>query len=241
MSDSDPLKDAVFEPVLRPERLRRTVTPREIEAAGGLPADDVVTMIRALGLPLSGPDEPWFTEEEARVYIELAHLGAVWPREAYMQVARVYGQALATIARAEVQAFLRQISAEWTDRNEETLRALRDGMEELLPLADPIIDGVHRRWIEHELAQASVYAAEEVEGRAADLGAEHVALLFVDIKGFTAFTDTAGDVASIAAIEQFDRVVHDERGETGHIVKGLGDGYLVAYPNSADAVEAASP
>jgi adenylate cyclase len=236
VSPDQPLQDALFEPVLRPERLRRTVSARAIEEAGGLPVDDVIATIRAFGLSVSGPDEPWFTEEEARVFIELAHLQALWPREVYVQVSRAYGQALATIARAEVQSVLRTLSAELAA--ERNLRELRDGMEELLSLADPILGGIHRRWVEHELAQASVNAAEEVEGRAAALGAVHVALLFVDINGFTAYVDTAGDRAGIAAIEQFDRVVLAEQGETGHLVKALGDGFMLAYPNARDAVAA---
>lgn len=237
MATPEPLQDAVFEPVLRPERLRRTVSPRDIEKAGGLSADDVIQTIKGFGLSIAGPDEPWFTEEEAKVFVELAHLRGLWPREAYLRVSRVYGESLAAIARAEVQSLLRSVSDELAA--DTSLRDLRDGMEALLPLADPIIDGVHRRWVEHELAQASVYVAEEDAGRAATLGAAHVALLFIDIKGFTAYVDTAGDRAGIAAIEQFDRVVVEEKGESGRIVKALGDGFMLAYRDGGDAVAAA--
>jgi adenylate cyclase len=236
MGNPEPLQDAVFEPVLRPERLRRTVSPRDIEKAGGLAADDVIATIKGFGLSVSGPDEPWFTEEEARVFVELASLDALWPRETYLRVSRVYGQALAEIARAEVQSLLRTMSDELAAAT--SMRELRDGMEALLPLADPIVAGVHRRWVEHELAQASVSVAEEDAGRAATLGAAHVALLFIDIKGFTAYVDTAGDRAGIVAIEHFDRVVVEEKGETGRIVKALGDGFMLAYPTGVDAVAA---
>ena len=237
MEPEDPLQDAVFEPVLRPERLRRTVSPRDIEEAGGLPADEVIAGVKAFGLSVESADDPWFTEEEARVFIQLAEMRALWPRDTYLQVSRVYGQALATIARAEVQSVLHTISAEMA--RDASLGELRDGIEALLPLADPILAGVHRRWVEHELAQASVHAAEEDAGGAAALGAGHVALLFIDIKGFTSYVDTAGDRAGITAIEHFDRIVLDERGETGQVIKALGDGFMLAYPNAGDAVAAA--
>src|SRR3954453_23545184 len=159
MDPANPLQDAVFEPVLRPEQARRTVSPRAIEAAGGLSAEDVVGAIRGFGLSIGGPDEPWFTEEEARVFVELANLGALWPRDTYLQVSRVYGQALATIARGQVQSFLRSVEGELAA--ERDLRELRDGMRALLPLPDPILAGVHRRWVEHELAQASVTVVEQ--------------------------------------------------------------------------------
>src|SRR3954453_16174527 len=126
MDPANPLQDAVFEPVLRPEQARRTVSPRAIEAAGGLSADDVVASIRGFGLSIGGPDEPLFTEEEARVFIALAEFGALWPRDTYLQVSRVYGQALATIARAEVQSVLRSISDELAA--ERGLAGLRGGV-----------------------------------------------------------------------------------------------------------------
>jgi class 3 adenylate cyclase len=229
-----PLQEVVFEPILEPERARRTVSARAIEEAGGLPAEDVIATVKGFGLSVESPDEPWFTEDEARVFIALAELGALWPRDTYLQVSRVYGQALATIARAEVQSALRNLEDLATDGN---LRELREGMEVLLPLADPIIAGVHRRWIEHELAQASVFAVEETG--AAARGAVHVALLFVDIKNFTAYVDTAGDRAGVAAIEHFDQVVMDEHGDSGQVVKALGDGFMLAYPHAVDAVAAA--
>ena len=232
------LQDAVFEPVLLPERARRTVSANDIERAGGLPASEIIEMVKGFGLSLDDPGEPWFTPDEARVFQELAQLGALWPRDTYLQVSRVYGQALATIAHAEVQSFRRRVPEQVGDADPGSLAALREGVQQLLELANPIVAGVHRRWIEHELAQASVYAAEE-RGDAAEIpGAVHVALLFVDIKGFTAYVDTAGDTAGMAAIEQFDRVVLEERGETGHIVKALGDGFMLAYPRAAEAVEA---
>lgn len=233
MTTGKPLQDVVFEPILEPERARRTVSPRAIEQAGGLPADDVIAAIKGFGLSVESADEPWFTEDEARVFIALAELGALWPRDTYLQVSRVYGQALATIARAEVQSAIRNLEDLAAERS---LRELRDGMEALLPLADPILSGVHRRWIEHELAQASVFAVEDAGAEAR--GAVHVALLFVDIKGFTAFVDTAGDRAGIDAIEHFDRIVQEEHGPTGQLVKALGDGFMLVYPNGVDAVTA---
>jgi class 3 adenylate cyclase len=229
----NPLQDVVFEPIIERERARRTVSPRAIEEAGGLSADDVIASIKGFGLSIESADEPWFTEEEARVFIALADLGALWPRDTYLQVSRVYGQALATIARAEVQSAVRNLE---DLAAEASLRDLRDGMEALLPLADPILAGVHRRWIEHELAQTSVFAVEEKGGAAR--GAVRVALLFVDIKNFTAYVDTSGDRAGVAAIEQFDEIVSEELGETGRLVKALGDGFMLAYPGGAEAVAA---
>src|SRR3954454_11585166 len=95
MDPENPLQDAVFGPVLGPERARRTVSARAIEEAGGLSADDVIAAIKGFGLSVGSPDDPWFTEDEANVFVALAKLEALWPRDTYLQVSRVYGQALA--------------------------------------------------------------------------------------------------------------------------------------------------
>src|SRR5690348_16557884 len=61
-------------------RARRTVTPREVEGRGGLSVDETAELMRALGLPAPGPEEPSLTAEEADVLCRLAELREVWPR-----------------------------------------------------------------------------------------------------------------------------------------------------------------
>src|SRR5215212_2975372 len=51
------LADAIFDAVLDPERAQRTVSPRDIEARGGPPADEVALIMQSAGLPAPGPDE----------------------------------------------------------------------------------------------------------------------------------------------------------------------------------------
>src|SRR5947209_8076911 len=58
------------------------------------------------------------------------------------------------------------------------LRAVQSAFERLLPLADPLLLGVHRRWIEYELGQRAVSAAERRAGRHGVPGAVDVTFLF---------------------------------------------------------------
>jgi adenylate cyclase len=235
------LEAAIFDAALAPRREERTVSAREIEDSGGLPASEIASIVRAFGLLPPQPDDPYFAPEEARVFRELAELEEVWPPELHLQAARVYGRALTRIARTENQSFRERVAprllAEAGDEAA-ALSAVQQAFERLLPLSDPLLVGFHRRLLEREVAQAAVTDAEERSHGHALPGAVEVALLFCDLKDFTAYANSAGDGAAVEVLERFSSVVTDRSGEHGRLIKGLGDGYMLAYPESAEAVAA---
>ena len=233
-------ESAVFEPIILRARLGRTVTPADIAAQGGTSVDETGELMLAFGFPAPAANEPTFTAEEAHVFIQLGRLRKIWPQELTIQLARLYGRSLARIADAELQAFRRYsvplLTQQEPDRVAE-LGAVQSAFEDLLPLADPLLLGVHRRWMEHELAQVAAHDAEvRTEGRLP--GSVDVAFLFCDLKDFTHYVELQGDAAAIVVIEEFFNVVTRERGDTGRVVKALGDGAMLAYDRAADAVAA---
>jgi adenylate cyclase len=232
---------AIFESVLMPAMAERTVTAAEIEQRGGLPAAQTRALIEAFGLRPPPPDQPDFTPEEARVFIELRRLGEVWSPELGIQLARVYGRLLGRIAHTELQLFRLYVEPRLRDGNSDRLagmRALQAAFARLLPLADPLLVGVHRRWIEHELAAAAVSQAETEASPHVLPGAVNVALLFCDLKDFTAFADSEGDAAAVDAIDRFAETVVRERGDESRMTKSLGDGFFLAYGDASAAVAA---
>jgi class 3 adenylate cyclase len=235
------LGGTAFDAALLPGRLERTITPADIELQGGLPVDQVAQLMEAFGLPRPAASDPAFTPQEAQVLVELRNVDDVWPAEVRMQVARAYGAMLAGIARAELQAFQTytepQLLAQELDPMAR-LRATRAAFARLLPLADPLLLGVHRRCIEHELSQRAVSAAEGSAGVGALPGAVDVTFLFCDLKDFTAYAEANGDAAALAAVDRFFDAVARERGDSGEFVKSLGDGAMLAYSNPVDAVSA---
>jgi adenylate cyclase len=234
------LQDAIFDMVLDPERVLRTVSAREIEDRGGWPVQATLAMISAFGFPSPEPDEPYFSADEAEALIGAAARQEWWPMEVQMEVSRVWGQALARMAAAEVYNF--RFETEPRVRGgkvtpAEALATIQRALAELLPLADPLIVGIHRRWVDHELTQYAVREAEEYAPGAIP-GAIDVCLLFCDLKDFTTFAELHGDAAATAAASRFAHLTVDERGEHGRVVKGLGDGAMLVYPDSAEAVAA---
>jgi class 3 adenylate cyclase len=232
-------ESVIFDPVLLKERSERTMTLEQIEARGGLPAPDMAAIMQAFGLPAPPLDEPAFTPAEARVFQELNQLKEFWPQDLMLQVARVYGRMLSRIAGSEAQAFWQHTVPYLRLRNPDQvteLGAMQAAFERLLPLADPLLLGVHRRWVEYELGQAAVRDAEQRAGAARLPGAEDVAFLFCDLKDFTRYAEVEGDEAAILVIDRFFDVVMRERGNLGRLVKSLGDGAMLAYDDPAEAV-----
>lgn len=233
------LEDAIFDAVLDPERAARTVTPAQIEERGGLPADEIALLIQTAGLPPPGPDDPSFTQDEAQLFVEVARLREVWPPDLGLQVSRVAGRALARIAQAQVQLFRLHVEPRLRAESGDRVAALPDvhwAFERLLPLATPYLAALHRRLFERELTEIAVREAEARAGGEVLPGASVVAILFCDLKDFTAYADREGDEAAIEVIETLARIVTEEC-RNGRVVKGLGDGYMLAFADVGDAVD----
>jgi adenylate cyclase len=174
------------------------------------------------------------------VFTELGRLEETWPPDLAIQLSRVYGRLLARIAQTEVRLFRTNVEPRIRAEREEpeaALAAIRSAFERLLPLADPLIVGVHRRWLEHELAQVAVREAESgFESRLP--GAVDVAFLFCDLKDFTAYADREGDDAAVRAIDGFNATLIRERGPSFRFMKALGDGAMLVYGEAGEAVAA---
>src|SRR3954464_14042398 len=97
-------------------------------------------------------------------------LDAGLPLVAFLQLVRVYGQALAQIADAEVKLFPLYVHEPMIRDGAPVLaiaEELSDVASELLPLAGPIMDFVHQRTLQHFLAQDVVGPLELVADDAA--------------------------------------------------------------------------
>ena len=232
---------AILESTLTPARAERTVSAADVEAQGGLPAAQVVEILQAMGFPPPDEAEPVLTPDEARVFVELAELSEIWPHELSRQLARMYGRLLSRIARTGVQFFRLYAEPKLLEAGgtrEEQLAAMHDAFTRLGTLPDPLLAGVHRRWIEYEVAQTAVSAAQSLAPDLELAGAVDVSLLFCDLKDFTAYATAEGDAAAVDAIDVFVRTIDAERGEDGRIVKALGDGQMLTYTRAGEAVRA---
>ncbi len=160
-----------------------------------------------------------------------AVLGAGLPLVAMLQLVRVYGQAMAQVADAEVRLFHLYV-------HEPLMRSGADGLQmaeelqtltrELLPLASPVMDQVHQRYLQHFVEQDVVGHMEtDLDGAAVELGRMRVAIAFADLAGYTRLTEEEGELQAVDAVERFVEAVEITLPDDARVIKTIGDEAMV--------------
>lgn len=160
-----------------------------------------------------------------------AVLAAGFPLVAFLQLARVYGQAMAQIADAEVRLFHLYV-------HEPLMRDGVPGMEmaeemeglarDLLPLSSPFMDHLHQRCLHFFVEQDVIGHMEaDLDARELDLGRLRVAIAFADLAGYTRLTEEEGEESAVSAVERFVDAVEHSLPEDARVIKTIGDEVMV--------------
>jgi adenylate cyclase len=166
-----------------------------------------------------------------------AVLEAGFPLVALLQLVRVYGQAMAQVADAEVRLFHLYV-------HEPLMRAGVAGLEmademaglarEILPLASPVMDSIHQRYLQHFLEQDVVgHMESDLDGAAVDLGRMRVAIAFADLAGYTRLTEEEGELEAVGAVERFIEAVEITLPDDARVIKTIGDEVMVVGSDPA--------
>jgi adenylate cyclase len=156
-------------------------------------------------------------------------LDAGFPLVAFLQLVRVYGQALAQIADAEVKLFHLYVHEPLMRDGVpglEIAEAMEGLASQLLPLASPIMDRVHQRMLQHFVGQ-DIVGHLELEGAGDELGRLRVAIAFADLAGYTRLTEEAGEEEALDVVERFVEAVEDTLPEEARVIKTIGDEVMV--------------
>jgi adenylate cyclase len=160
-----------------------------------------------------------------------AVLAAGFPLVALLQLVRVYGQAVSQIADAEVRLFhlyvheplMRDGIPGW-----EMAEEMEGLARELMPLASPIMDHLHQRFLQHFIEQDVIGHMEaDLGGGPLDLGRLRVAIAFADLAGYTRMTEEAGEEEAVSAVERFVENVENTLPDDARIIKTIGDEVMV--------------
>jgi len=170
-----------------------------------------------------------------------AVLAAGFPLVAFLQLTRVYGQALAQIADAEVRLFhlyvhepLMRDGVEGWEMAEEMEGLVR----ELLPLASPMMDHIHQRFLQHFVEQDVIGHMEtDLAENPLDLGRMRVAIAFADLAGYTRLTEEVGDEEAVGAVERFVENVEATLPDDARVIKTIGDEVMVVGSDPAALVD----
>jgi adenylate cyclase len=166
-----------------------------------------------------------------------AVLAAGLPLVAMLQLVRVYGQAMAQVADAEVRLFHLYV-------HEPLMRSGSDGLQmaeqmqtltrELLPLSSPVMDQVHQRYLQHFVEQDVVGHMEtDLDGAAIELGRMRVAIAFADLAGYTRLTEEEGELQAVDAVERFVEAVEITLPDDARVIKTIGDEVMVVGSDPA--------
>ena len=157
-------------------------------------------------------------------------LDAGLPTVAFLQLVRVYGQAMRAIADAEVRLFhlyvhepLIRDGVPGLEMAEEMEGLARD----LLPLGSPIMDHLHQRFLAHFVEQDVVGHLEADAEDDLDLGRLRVAIAFADLSGYTRLTEEAGEEHALDTVERFVEAVEATLPDEARVVKTIGDAVMV--------------
>jgi adenylate cyclase len=205
-------------------------TLRDAAGETGLEPALIERFWNSIGLAPASLESLTDEDMEALRYVASV-LDSGFPLVAFLQLCRVYGTALSQIADAEVRLFhlyvhepLMREDVPGLQMAEEMESLARD----LLPLASPLMDYVHRRFLQHFVAQDVVgHMEDELEEDAIDSGRVRVAIAFADLAGFTRFTEEEGEEEALSSVERFVEGVTNTLPDDARVVKTIGDEVMV--------------
>jgi adenylate cyclase len=232
--DHGQLATGPIENLLRGSEGRYTL--REVARATGLQAGLIERILAAMGLS-SLADELMSDEDVEMMRYVAAMLAAGLPPPAFLQLARVYGQALGQIADAEVRLVHLYVheplmregmpSVEIAEEMEELVR-------ELIPFVVPLMTYVHNRFLAHFVEQDVIGHMEaELAESASEEGRLRVAIAFADLAGYARLTVERGDEEALEAVERFVEAVEQTLPHDARVIKTLGDEVMIVATDPA--------
>lgn len=216
-------------------------TVRDAARATGLEAALIERILAALGPAIGGPGAELLSDEDIEMmrYVA-AMLEAGLPSVAFLQLARVYGQAIAQIAEAEVRLihlYVHEPLMREGMPNVEIAEEMEGLARELIPFVVPLLRYVHDRLLGHFVEQDVIgHMESELVQSASEEGRVRVAIVFADLAGYARLTVQRGDEAALAAVERFVEVVEQSLPADARVIKTLGDEVMVVGPDAGGLV-----
>ena len=215
-------------------------TKEQAAAETGLEAELIERLMTLLGTPIGM--EGRLNEEDLRAMRHCSEvLKSGFPLVAFLQLVRVYAQAIRKVADAEVRLFhlyvhepLMQDGVPPLEMAEE----MGDLVSDLLPVTAPLMEYMHNRYLRFYIEQDVVGHMEADVGSAGrGLARVSMAFCFVDITGFTRYTEEEGDEEALDLVERFVDTVEATLPNEATIVKTIGDEVMVVSPDPASLTE----
>jgi adenylate cyclase len=216
-----------------------TISIAEAARRTGLEEELIERVMALLGTPTARAG--MLTEQDAGAVDWVARvLAAGFPLVAMLQLVRVYAEALRKLADAEVRVFHLYVHEPLIREGVPALE-MAEEMEglarDLLPLTLPLMEYIHTRYLRFYMEQDVVGHMEAEFAEDSQLGRLSMAFCFVDLTGFTQYTEEEGDEEALDLVERFVDTVEDSLPAEATIVKTIGDEVMIVSPDSATLTE----
>jgi adenylate cyclase len=167
-------------------------------------------------------------------------LAAGFPLVAFLQLTRVYGQSLSQIADAETRLFHIYVHEPLMREGVPSLEMaeeMADLGRDLLPLASPIMDYIHQRYLSYFSEQDVVGHMEGDVDSDSTYGRVRVAIAFADLAGYTRYVEEEGEEEALSYVERFIDAVGDTLPEGSRVLKTIGDEVMVVGQDTSALVD----
>jgi adenylate cyclase len=206
----------------------------------GLEPELIERLMTLLGTPMSA--DGMLNEEDLRAMRHCANvLSSGFPLVAFLQLVRVYAQSIRRVADAEVRLFHLYVHEPLMQEEVPPLEIAEEMGElaaDLLPVTGPLMEYMHNRYLRFYIEQDVVGHMEaDIGGAGRGLARVSMTFCFVDLTGFTRYTEEEGDEEALDMIERFIDTVEATLPSEATIVKTIGDEVMVVSPEPASLTE----
>ena len=197
-------------------------------------------LMTLLGTPMGA--EGMLNEDDLRAMRHCANvLESGFPLVAFLQLVRVYAQSIRRVADAEVRLFHLYVHEPLMQEEVpplEIAEEMGDLAADLLPVTGPLMEYMHNRYLRFYIEQDVVGHMEaDIGGAGRGLARVSMTFCFVDLTGFTRYTEEEGDEEALDMIERFVDTVEATLPSEATIVKTIGDEVMVVSPEPATLTE----
>lgn len=220
-------------------RSERSYSRKQAARMSGLEEDLIDRIMGLLGTPTAV--EGMLTEQDVDAMKRIAGvLETGFPLVALLQLVRVYAQSIRKIAEAEVRLFHLFVHEPLIADGVDPLEMAED-MEglarDLFPSVAPFMEYMHNRYLRFYTEQDVVGHMETELDGSRQLGHVSMTFCFVDLTGFTRFTEEEGDEEALDLVERFVDTVEATLPNEASIVKTIGDEVMIVSPDAVTLTE----
>ena len=211
-----------------------TYSQKEISEETGIEPERLVQFRQALGLAVPDPDAKILTEADLAGAKDTAAIAeAGFPFEDTLEVTRVLGTGMVRFSEA-LRVLFAQRFLEAGDSEADLALRLESAAEELLPLANRLLEHVFLLHMRQLLRNDYIGIAERASGKVSDT--TDTAIVFADLVGFTELGETV-DVEELGGLAgRLAKLASDVVEQPVRVVKQIGDAVMLVSPDTAAAV-----